>query len=248
MTNNLEQHAVHALYRYRKSLSTTTFNARGKKVVRCEQCRLAQANCLCQHVKRSKSDSAFLLLMYDTEVLKPSNTGKLIADVVDDVHAFLWSRTEIDPNLVALINDGNYQPFVVFPAQYANDQQRVYQNEMPELNDKKPLFILLDGSWREAKKMFRKSPYLQQLPVLSIELSEQQSKQYQLRDAALSDQLATAEVASHVLAIANEPQSARHLQLWFNAFNYHYQKSVCQTNRGNPDALAQYLAFTAAHQ
>ncbi len=32
----------------------------------------------------------------------------------------------------------------------------------------RPLFILLDGTWSEARKMFRKSPYLEHLPVLSL--------------------------------------------------------------------------------
>jgi DTW domain-containing protein YfiP len=35
--------------------------------------------------------------------------------------------------------------------------------------DKRPLFILLDGTWAEARKMFGRSPYLDGLPVLSLQ-------------------------------------------------------------------------------
>ncbi len=43
--------------------------------------------------------------MCDTEPLKPSNTGWLIADVVADTTAFGWARTQVDPALLALLAD-----------------------------------------------------------------------------------------------------------------------------------------------
>ena len=43
--------------------------------------------------------------MYDTEVLKPSNTGKLIADLIPETYAFLWSRTVIEQEIVDIIKD-----------------------------------------------------------------------------------------------------------------------------------------------
>ena len=45
------------------------------------------------------------LLMHDVEPMKPSNTGWLIADVIDDTTAFAWSRTEVDPELLRLLAD-----------------------------------------------------------------------------------------------------------------------------------------------
>ncbi|MNT97512.1 DTW domain protein [compost metagenome] len=54
--------------------------------------------------------------MFGAEPLKPSNTGRLIADILPETQAFLWSRTEVDPALLAAINDPERQPYVVFPA------------------------------------------------------------------------------------------------------------------------------------
>jgi hypothetical protein len=45
------------------------------------------------------------LLMADIEPLKPTNTGWLMADVVADTFAFGWARTEVDPALLALLDD-----------------------------------------------------------------------------------------------------------------------------------------------
>jgi len=237
-------HAVHHLYQYRKSLSTTTYKSRGQRVIRCELCRLAKPYCLCTLKTTLESNVAFLLLMYDTEVLKPSNTGKLIADLIPDTHAFLWSRTVIEPALVNLISNEEYQPYIVFPAEYAQENQQVLHQRIERVDHKKPLFILLDGSWREAKKMFRKSPYLQGLPVLSIDpqsfISPDYLPKYQIRNSAKNNQLATAEVAAQVLSVAGESKNAEMLDCWFDVYSYQYQKSVCQTNKGDPTAQARY--------
>ena len=39
--------------------------------------------------------------MHKSEPMRPSNTGWLVADVVEDTHAFAWSRTQPDPRLLA---------------------------------------------------------------------------------------------------------------------------------------------------
>jgi hypothetical protein len=243
--------AVQRLYHYRKSISTKKFAARGWRVKRCEQCRVSVEHCICALKPTVSSNVGFVLLMYDTEILKPSNTGRLIADIIPQTYAFLWSRTQVSPELIALLNDDSWQPYLVFPSQYAEPERLVYQDSFPDIPTKKPLFIMLDGSWREAKKMFRKSPYLANIPLLSFtpdnvdinNLSTEISSRYQIRKASVNNQLATAEVAARVLAMADEDRNATLLDLWFDVFNYRYQQSVCQNNQGNAQAVAALKGF-----
>ena len=242
--------AVHQLYLHRKSISTTVYNSRGWKVKRCEKCRIGLSHCICELTPKVKSNAGFLLLMYDTEILKPSNTGKLIADVVPDTYAFLWSRTEENKELLLLLNDDQWQPLVVFPEQYADDGREVINDTVKVNTGKRPLFIMLDGSWREAKKMFRKSPYLNKFPVVSFnpEMTENNEliSRYQIRQAVVSNQFATAEVAARVLDMCGEQTNANLLDLWFDVFNYQYKQSVCQTNTGNPHAVEDYQKYLAS--
>lgn len=245
------------LYQYRKSISTKPFAARGKQVIRCQRCLVAEKNCLCQYKQLSDNQTGFVLLLSDKEVLKPSNTGKLIADVMPNTFAFLWHRTEVDPILLTLLTDTKWQPILVFPKTYALTEQAELPlniSSQDKQSDKQPLFILLDGSWREARRMYRKSTYLHHLPICSLDdLTSSDdnetftSSRYQLRAAANTEQLATAEVAAKILNMVNQPVSAKHLNLWFDVFIYQYQKSVCQTNTGNAQALAQYQDFIAKH-
>ena len=164
------------------------------------------------------------LLMADIEPLKPSNTGWLIADVVADTFAFGWARTEVDHALLALLNDPQWQPFVVFPAEFADDARVVH--EVAHSDGKRPLFILLDGTWDEARKMFRKSPYLQNLPVLSLQ--PEQLSRYKLRRAQSEAHLCTAEVGAMCLALANDSQAAEALNAYFEVFTEHYLKAKQQ--------------------
>ncbi|MBX9817484.1 MAG: DTW domain-containing protein, partial [Burkholderiaceae bacterium] len=155
-------HAVSRLRAERLARSTKPFLARGgMKGERCPACRVSPSHCLCALRPAVPTRAGMCLLMADIEPLKPSNTGWLIADVVADTYAFGWARTEVDPALLTLLADPQWQPYVVFPGEFVAEGRVV--NSLPTAvegaADKRPLFILLDATWPEARKMFRKSPY-----------------------------------------------------------------------------------------
>jgi DTW domain-containing protein YfiP len=164
------------------------------------------------------------LLMADIEPLKPSNTGWLIADVVKATFAFGWARTEVDPVLLSLLADPQWQPFVVFPGEFVAPERLVQSVQTQAA--RRPLFILLDATWPEARKMFRKSPYLNALPVLS--LNPAQISQYQLRRARRDDHFCTSEVASLCLALVGETRAAQTLQVYLDVYTHHYLQAKNQ--------------------
>ncbi|MCM2330009.1 MAG: DTW domain-containing protein [Pseudomonas sagittaria] len=202
----------------RLARSLKPFVARGSRIPRCADCRLAHSHCMCAWRPKVAAHAGVCLLMHDIEALKPSNTGWLIADVVADNSAFGWSRVEVDERLLALLEDPQWQPYVVFPAEYA-EPQRVVQTVEPA-SGKRPLFILLDATWTEARKMFRKSPYLDRFPVLSL-TPEQQSR-YRLRRSTRGEHLCTAEVAAMCLELAGDSPAAEALDAYLDVFSERY--------------------------
>lgn len=167
--------------------------------------------------------------MADIEPLKPSNTGWLIADIVADTFAFSWARTETDPALLALLADPQWQPFVVFPGEFVQPQRvvhTVFNADTPRQSAKRPLFILLDATWAEARKMFRKSPYLDHLPVLSLE--PQQISRYLLRRSNRDDHFCTSEVASMCLGLSGDSHAANTLQAYLEIYTHHYLRAKQQ--------------------
>lgn len=178
------------------------------------------------------------LIMCDIEPLKPSNTGWLIADVVRDTSAFGWARTTVEPALLQLLADPQWQPYLVFPGEFAPPQRTVVTTLQPEPG-KKPLFVLLDATWSEACKMFRKSPYLNHLPVLSL-LPEQLSR-YRLRRSKRDDHLCTSEVGALCLALANEQHAADTLDAYLDVFTNHYMNAKQSIPAAWEDAAHQRL-------
>jgi DTW domain-containing protein YfiP len=180
--------------------------------------------------------------MGDIEALKPSNTGWLIADVLPDTHAFGWARTRVDPALLALLADPQWQPYLVFPGEFVAPE-RVVNSLMPQLA-KRPLFVLLDATWAEARKMFLKSPYLNHLPVLSLQ--PQEASNYQLRRSTRDDHLCTSEVAALCLALAGDTQAAHTLDAYLAVFSQHYLLARAHLPLNLEDAAHQRLRQCAA--
>jgi DTW domain-containing protein YfiP len=227
-------HAVSRLRAARLARSAKPFLARGgSDRARCVGCRLVPSHCICALRPAVPTRAGVCLLMGDIEALKPTNTGWLVADVVADTFAFGWSRVETDPALTALLADPQWQPVVVFPGEYA-DPARVVQAVAPA-DGRRPLFILLDATWSEARKMFRKSPFLDRFPVLSLQ--PEQHSRYTLRRSRRDDHFCTSEVAAQCLHLAGEPLAAEVLEAWLDVFVAHYVQARNQLPVDPDDAL-----------
>lgn len=176
--------------------------------------------------------------MHDVEALKPSNTGWLIADVLADTTAFAWSRVEVDAALPVLLGDPQWQPYLVFPGEFVAPERVV--SEVQPTAGKRPLFVLLDATWSEARKMFRKSPYLNSLPVLSLQ-AEQLSR-YRLRRSKRDDHFCTAEVAALCLEQAGDQRAADALNAYLDVFSQHYLAAKAPRAVNLTDPLHQRLS------
>lgn len=238
-------HAVARLRSERLARSAKPFLARGgPKGERCPGCRLVPSHCLCALRPQVPARAGMCLLMADTEPLKPSNTGWLIADVVPDTFAFGWARTEVQPGLLALLADPQWEPYVVFPGEFVAPERVVHDVAAPLAGApaRRPLFILLDATWPEARKMFRKSPYLDRLPVLS--LAPEQISRYRLRRSRRDDHFCTSEVASLCLQLSGDTEAAQVLDAYLDVFTHHYLQAKHQLP---PDADgAAHAQFRAA--
>jgi DTW domain-containing protein YfiP len=222
----------------RLARSSKPFLARGGfKAERCAGCRLLPSHCLCALRPQVATRSGMCLLMADIEALKPSNTGWLVADVVADTFAFGWSRTEPDPALLQLLRDPQWQPCLVFPGEYVAPERVVHTVVRPA--SRRPLFILLDGTWTEARKMLGRSPYLDGLPVLSLE--PDRGSQYQLRRSRRTDHLCTSEVAALCLGLAGEHRAQQTLQAYLDVFTLHYLRARQQLPLARDDGVHQRL-------
>lgn len=224
-------HSVDLLRQECQARSTRVFTARGYAMKRCRQCLLSLATCICGWRQPGRSNIEFVLLMHRDEVFKPTNTGRLVADLFPgQCHAFQWERTQPPAGLLALINDPARQCLLVFPPNDV-DGRRVLAlpaagRQGAPSGARITTVILLDGTWKQARKMYTHSEWMKHLPVvdLATAISELDDAlgHYRVRQACESGRLATAEAAALCLYAAGELANTRQLLNYFAVFNEHY--------------------------
>ncbi len=207
--------------------STREFNARGKSVIRCERCQLASYACICPFCPECDTRVEFVLLMHKLEVFKPTNTGRLLADLFPHrTHVFCWNRTQPDERLLALLQDTQRQCLVVFPADTREAQAKprpvLTQMEAMQLaaEGKTLTFILLDGTWKQSSRMFHLSRWMEQVPC--VLLPEGNARGYSVRKSHQDNYLSTAEAGALCLQMAGELENTETLLDYFQLFNQHY--------------------------
>lgn len=202
--------------------ATREFLARGKSVARCERCQLAAFACICPWQPRLSSNCDFVLLMHRDEVFKPTNTGRLVADVLpDNTHAFCWDRTNPELELLALLQDPGRVCVIVFPETAAQESKVARQvlKVLPQ-DERRITFILLDGTWKQSGRMFHLSRWLDNVALFA--LPESLVRGYAVRKSHQENYLATAEAAALCLQMHGDHGAAEGLTGYFQLFNLHY--------------------------
>ncbi len=199
-------------------LESPILDKRGFRQERCTRCHLPIFACICKFSVNIQTKANFWLLVHELEFFKPTNTGKLIAETIENTYSFAWKRNETPQNLVDMIESGKYNPYVVFPDDVGDYKPRV--KAFVEIEGKEPAFIILDGTWSQARKMFRKSKVLENIPMLS--LNTQRSSEYILRSPSDKNHICTVEVAIELLNIIGDKNASKELEDYFKLFLKYY--------------------------
>jgi len=143
------------------------------------------------------------LLTHQKERYKKTNTGSLVIDVLgENAQIVVWDRVSPDPILLKYIDEGTIA--LLYPSLESQFLTEVsdYQN-----------YIIIDGTWQEARKIYNRSPYLKGLPVFKV--STNKPSAYNLRRNQKVDGLCTAECAIEILRARGFSILANDLELNF---------------------------------
>lgn len=180
----------------------------------CSKCGLPEINCICNSVPKLKTKAKIWILSTEREFSRPSNTARLLKLAnPESTELILWERTKTPEKLIQYINSEQYEIYILFPT----DENELLDSKIQYKNsDKIPAFIILDGTWKEASKILRKSDYLRKIPKIS--LNPIHKSEYTLRRGASEGELCTIEAAIEVLKLNCEFNNASEIKSTFDLF------------------------------
>ncbi len=146
---------------------------------------------------------SIFLLTHPKECLKKSNTGKLVLDVLETkAKLVIWDRVTPDTELLKCIDEGAVA--LLYPSAHSQlvVQANAYQN-----------YIVIDGTWQQAQKIYNRSPYLKALPAVKISVN--QPSAFHLRRNQKPGGLCTAECVIEILKARGDTKLASNLQSTF---------------------------------
>jgi len=163
-------------------------------------------HCLCAELPALRSRTRFVLVRHFKENFKTSNTGRLLARCLPDTVTADWrGRGEpwslvIPPGAVLLFPGENALPPPAVAAEAAARGE--------------PLtVVLIDGTWKQSRKMARMVPGLSELP--RVQLPATSAPELVLRRRVVPHGLCTIEAAAALLlALGEEEASAGLLTAW----------------------------------
>ena len=146
------------------------------------------------------------MLTHNREFNKRSNTGQLVLQVLgDQAEQVRWDRLRPPTALMHQIAAGGVA--LVYPSATGD-----YSCDITDIQR----FILIDGTWLAARKMYHRSPYLHNIPRVSLQPSG--PSRYNLRPNQKVGGLCTAECVIEILLKMNRIVEAEALQHRFLGF------------------------------
>lgn len=146
------------------------------------------------------------LLTHSKEFAKRSNTGRLVVDVLGDAaEQIRWDRMNPPEKLIGEIEAGGVA--LIYPGSPGDGNF--------DLSDIRHV-ILIDGTWHEARKIHQRSPYLQNVRRVGLNLPGKSL--YNLRKNQKESGLCTAECVIEVLRQSGNSADAERLQERFIEF------------------------------
>lgn len=148
----------------------------------------------------------FTLLTHAKEFPKRSNTGRVVLDVLGEAAEQLrWDRMNPPAGLLEEIEAGGVA--LVYPGAVDGNE-----GDLSSISH----FILIDGTWHEARKIHQRSPYLQK--VRRVGLTPSAKSRYSLRKNQKEACLCTAECVIEILRAVGDDAAADRLEDGFLAF------------------------------
>jgi len=186
---------------------------------KCTVCEKALAACICQHITIINSDIELIILQHPGEVKNAIGTARILNLSLPQCQILIGENFTDNTQLNAILNDPTRQCFLLYPSEESIAAEDFAGNESSNRDANiKRTFILLDGTWRKAFKMYQSSSNLQTLPA--VRLNAEQASQYTIRQTSIEGGLSTVEAGFLLLSTLEQDKDKDKYQPLLTAFEY----------------------------
>lgn len=196
----------------------------------CPACLRPLRGCICPWVTPVQHTVEVLILQHPQEVAQAKGSARLLHLCLP--HSRMVAGDVFDEATLRTLLAGPRQAVLLYPdTPPPGHALRPPPLEPGSLSDPARLrLVVLDGTWRQSRKMLRCNPLLQQLPRLSLQGLP--ASRYHIRKAHRADQHSTLEAACAALAhLEGDGERFRPLLAAFDGF-------VAQQQRYAPGGTA----------
>lgn len=188
----------------------------------CSKCGLPIITCICGRIKEVKTKAKFIILSSERELYRNTNTANLLKLTnPKSTEIVIWKRDEVSQKIFNYINSNIYRTYLIFPI--INEEMKERKIQYSKIK-KIPVFIIVDGTWKEAWKIIRKSDYLKKLPVISLDVKV--SSKFSLRRGQAEGNLCTIETAIELLKMNDEYNISEDINKYFELFLESYKAGM----------------------
>ncbi len=158
----------------------------------CPGCEFLKSRCLCETLKSIHNNVHLVVLQHPSESKHPLNTVRIMKKSFQNITVILGEDFTTHAQLNDTLNNPSNRCSLLYPTPQAKrlSLDGVAQQAPTHL-------ILLDGTWRKAKKIFLSSKNLQEL--LAFTFVTEEMSDYRIRKSSIENSFSTLEASSFAL-------------------------------------------------
>lgn len=182
---------------------------------RCHECYMRLEKCICDLVPDINNKNFLTVIMHHRESYKTTNSARIACLALNNSQILLRGLKEA-PLLLPKFADqtshfaANAQPVLLT----LNERSELLTPEFVKKINKPIHLIVPDGNWRQASRMGKREPELQNLPW--VKLPPGAPSCYKLRHEHHPEGLSTLEAIARAFAIIESPNIESQLMKLFN--------------------------------
>lgn len=170
----------------------------------CYTCRRARAVCVCAALQPVAPKHRVVFVQHPREARNPIGTVRMAHLQLKGSRIFEGVELATHEEAMRLFAAEKHRSVVLYPAAGARDAETLREHD-------EPLTIwVLDGTWSQAKKLWRYNPWLHELPAYT--LNPKEPGRYRIRREPAPHCLATIEAVQQLLDILTGSSHAQLLQ------------------------------------